>query len=96
MDRPIERALVGNSDLQLSRRKTRDKSFALLILGVVLLMPPIVRTSLFEGNIFGIPYTIFYMFAVWAFLIVGAAIISPRLRDSDKSLQSNTTRELVE
>ncbi len=81
--------MAGNSDLQLSRRKTRDKSVALLIIGVVLLMPPIVRTSLFEGNIFGIPYTVFYMFSVWAFLIVGAAIMAPRLRDNDKSRQGD-------
>ena len=81
--------MAGNSDLQLSRRKTRDKSFALLVVGFVLLMPPIVRTSLFEGHIFGIPYTVFYMFSVWALLILGAVIISPRLRDGDKSLQSD-------
>ena len=84
--------MAGNSDLQLSRRKTRDRSVALLILGGVLLMPPIVRTSLFEGGIFGIPYTVFYMFTVWALLIAGAAILGPRLRDSDKSLQTGTTR----
>ena len=82
--------MAGNSDLQLSRRKTRDKSVALLIVGAVLLMPPIVRTSLFEGSIFGIPYTVFYMFTVWAILIIGAAIIAPRLRDSDKSRQDDT------
>lgn len=88
--------MAGNSDLQLSRRKTRDKSFALIILGVVLLMPPIVRTSLFEGSVFGIPFTMFYMFVVWGGLIAGAVILSPRLRDSDKSLQSDANRELVE
>lgn len=88
--------MAGNSDLQLSRRKTRDKSFALLILGVVLLMPPIVRTSLFEGSVFGIPYTVFYMFLVWAGLIAGAFLLSSRLRDTDKSLQSDANRELVE
>lgn len=88
--------MAGNSDLQLSRRKTRDKSFALIILGVVLLMPPIVRTSLFEGSIFGIPYTIFYMFTVWALLILGAAALSSGLRDSDKSLQSDATRDHIE
>lgn len=83
--------MAGNSDLQLSRRKTRDKSVALLIVGIVLLMPPIVRTSLFEGSILGIPYTVFYMFSVWALLIISAAIISPRLRDGDKSRQDDTT-----
>lgn len=82
--------MAGNSDLQLSRRKTRDKSVALLIVGVILLMPPIVRTSLFEGSILGIPYTVFYMFTVWAMLIVCAALIAPRLRDSDKSRQGDT------
>lgn len=85
--------MAGNSDLQLSRRKTRDKSVALLIVGGVLLMPPIVRTSLFEGSIFGIPYTVFYMFTVWALLILGAAIMAPRLRDSDKSRQADATSQ---
>lgn len=80
--------MAGNSDLQLSRRKTRDKSVALLMIGIVLLMPPIVRTSLFEGSIFGIPFTVFYMFGVWAFLILGAAVLSPHLRESDKALQN--------
>ncbi len=83
--------MAGNSDLQLSRRKTRDKSVALLIVGFILMMPPIVRTSLFEGSIFGIPYTVFYMFTVWALLIVGAAIMAPRLRDSDKSREGDST-----
>jgi len=85
--------MAGNSDLQLSRRKTRDKSVALLIVGFVLLMPPIVRTSLFEGSIFGIPYTVFYMFTVWALLISGAAIMAPRLRDNDKSRQGDTNSQ---
>lgn len=88
--------MAGNSDLQLSRRKTRDKSVAILIVGIVLLMPPIVRTSLFEGNILGIPYTVFYMFGVWALLILCAAIIAPRLRDSDKSRQDDMTDQRLD
>lgn len=85
--------MAGNSDLQLSRRKTRDKSVALLIVGFILLMPPIVRTSLFEGSIFGIPYTVFYMFTVWAMLIIGAAIMAPRLLNNEKSQQDDPTSQ---
>lgn len=85
--------MAGNSDLQLSRRKTRDKSVALLIVGFILLMPPIVRTSLFEGSIFGIPYTVFYMFTVWALLIIGAAIMAPRLLNNEKSRHDDPTSQ---
>lgn len=75
-----------NRDLQLIRRKVRDRSVALVLVGTVLLMPPIGGLARIDGSIFGIPIALAYMFGVWAVLIIGAFLLSRPLRDTDKPL----------
>lgn len=77
--------MTDQSDPQLSRRKLRDRSIALLLAGIVLLMPPVVGISLVDGKIGGVPVPLLYVFIVWALLIAGAAVLARPLRDSDKS-----------
>lgn len=76
---PIDRA-----DLQLRRRKARDRSFVLTLLGVALLLPPAAGLFQLEGKLFGLPATLIYLFAVWAGLIAGAGLIARRLLESDE------------
>ena len=57
-------------------RKTRDRAFVLPLLGLVLLLPPIAMIFQLEARILGVPFTVLYLFAVWALLIIGAAYLS--------------------
>jgi len=67
------------TDQQLFQRKTRDQSLALVLIGAVLLMPPVVSVCLIDGRLFGIPAPLVYMFTVWSLLVVGAALLSRSL-----------------
>lgn len=67
---------------RLNQRKPRDRSFALIVLGLVLLFPPFVDISLIPIKFGGVPFALLYIFFVWALLIVGAAWIAPALQKS--------------
>ena len=64
-------------------RKARDRSIAPLLVGVVLLMPPLIGVSLVDGAIAGLPIPLLYVFAVWAALIAGAAALARPLQNSE-------------
>ena len=66
-------------------RKTRDRSLALVLAGVALLMPPLAGIFEVEGKIFDLPVALVYLFAVWAGLIAGAWLLSRRLSEGDDS-----------
>lgn len=76
--------MVDHPDLQLARRKIRDRSVALLLVGIAFLMPPMVHVGLIGETFFGLPFALLYLFGVWGLLIVGAALLAKPLRDSDK------------
>ncbi|MBO6950120.1 MAG: hypothetical protein JJ855_19240 [Rhodospirillales bacterium] len=76
--------MVDNADLQLARRKIRDRSVALLLVGVVLLMPPMVRIAQIDTTVFGLPFALVYLFSVWGLLVVGGAMLARPLRDGEK------------
>ncbi|KQX42831.1 hypothetical protein ASD04_02400 [Devosia sp. Root436] len=61
------------------RRKLRGGMLLLTVLGAVLMLPPLV--FVFDQPIahFGIPQIVFYLFAVWALLIVGTALLTHAL-----------------
>lgn len=79
---------MDRAQLQLSRRKIRDRSIALLIVGTVILMPPVIGISLTEGKIAGIPVPVLYVFVIWSALIAGAAALARPLLDTDESAPS--------
>ena len=85
------RLLTNNADLQLTRRKARKRSVALLLVGIAFLMPPVAGISLVDHDIGGMPIPMLYLFAIWALLIVGAAALARSLRDNDES--GSTTRQ---
>ncbi len=78
---------VKPTELQLPRRKTLDRSIILLIVGAVLLMPPIIGISLVDMKLGGIPIPVLYVFIIWAALICGAVILARPLRDNDRDAQ---------
>lgn len=77
--------MQASGEKQIGGTKYRDRSIALLIVGIVLLFPPFVGLSLIDARVFGIPFPVFYIFFVWAALIAGAVYLAGPLRDSDVS-----------
>jgi len=57
-------------------RMRREAAAVLPVLGTVLLMPPVVDLVAVEGRILGVPVPVAYLTAVWAGLILGAALLS--------------------
>ncbi len=67
------------AEIQLRHRKIRDRAMVLLLVGVLLLMPPIANIFHLGEKLGGIPVTLVYPFVVWALLIVGAMLLAARL-----------------
>ena len=68
---------------QNRHRKARDRSVALLLLGSVVLMPPIGTIFLIDTTLFGVPFPLAYIFVVWVLLIVGGASLVKALQAND-------------
>jgi len=49
------------------------------IFGIILLTPAVANLFLTRTSVFGLPLDLLYLFAVWIFLILGAAWLSYRL-----------------
>lgn len=79
---------MGRKDLHLSQRKIRDRSTALLLAGIIMLLPPIAGISLIETKIGGVPFALLYVFVMWALLIAGAAVLARPLRESESRTSS--------
>jgi len=64
----------------LSDRKTIDQALVLLLVGCLLLTPPLAGVFQLDIKVLGIPFTGFYLFAVWGGLIAGTAALSRRIQ----------------
>ncbi|MEM1044958.1 MAG: hypothetical protein AAGL24_02355 [Pseudomonadota bacterium] len=73
------------ANLQVTRRKMRDRSIALVLVGIVALLPPVAGMALIDGTVAGIPIPVLYVFIVWTALIVGAAALAPALQEQDET-----------
>jgi hypothetical protein len=71
-----------DSSRPFSDRKTNDRSMVLLLVGCLLLTPPLAAIFQLDFRILGIPFTAFYLFAVWGALIVGTAVLSKQLANN--------------
>jgi hypothetical membrane protein len=71
-----------NPNRPMSDRKTRDRALVLLLVGCLLLTPPLAGIFQLDFRVLGIPFTGFYLFAVWGGLIAGAAMLSRRMQSS--------------
>ena len=81
--------MADRADQDRRNRKTRDRAGVLSILAVLLVLPPVVNMVLLEGRVLGLPFTLVYIFGVWAMLIGLAASLSrgllklPEMRSDD-------------
>ncbi len=66
----------------LHDRELRNRALVLPLIGALLLLPPMARAFLLPEKIAGIPFTLVYLFAVWAGLIAGAALLGRPLADA--------------
>lgn len=73
---------ANNQNQPLSDRKTSDRAIILPLVGFLLLTPPLAGIFQLDIKILGIPFTGFYLFTVWAGLIIGAAFLSKRIQRS--------------
>ncbi|MEM7178818.1 MAG: hypothetical protein AAGD47_10385 [Pseudomonadota bacterium] len=67
------------ADLALKARKIRDTAMIMPLFGLMVLTPPIANLFAVSGRILGVPVIVAYIFAVWALLILGAALLARRL-----------------
>ena len=74
---------MDRAEQEIRRRKARDRSMALAIVGLALILPPFAGLFQLEGRIANLPATLVYLFVVWGGLILGAALLSRRLDDGD-------------
>jgi len=60
--------------------KARDRALVLPLVGALLLISPLAGIFQLDAKLGGVPFTLVYLFTVWAVLIVGAAALSRHLR----------------
>lgn len=72
--------LRDRAEQSQSDRKARDRAMILPLVGLILLAPPVGEIFLLDAKIAGVPFTLVYVFAVWALVIAGAAMLARRLR----------------
>lgn len=77
--------MTERRESRVTGRKIRDRSIALVLVGTILLLPPVAGISHVDSKIGGIPVSLLYVFTVWAFLIAGAAALSRALLDSQSA-----------
>ena len=68
---------------QMRYRKIRDWSLVLVLVGTVLLMPPVAEIFQIRATILGIPAPLIFVFVIWALLILCAALLSRSLNQED-------------
>ncbi|MFA7431851.1 MAG: hypothetical protein WCZ23_16970 [Rhodospirillaceae bacterium] len=71
-----------------SAQALRERSVFLIVVGVVLLMPPLILIADQAAFIFGIPTLYAYVFACWAALIAGGALLASQLSRSEGTLDA--------
>ncbi len=86
--------MTERRESRVTGRKMRDRSIALLLVGTILLLPPVAGISHVDGKIGGIPVSLLYVFAVWAFLIAGAAALSRALLYSQSAVPPGDNDDL--
>jgi hypothetical protein len=67
----------------LRHRKARDRALALPLAGALLLTPPLGGIFEVEATVWGVPFLLVYLFAVWALLIAGTAALARRLGEAE-------------
>ncbi len=61
------------------QRRTGEKAAVVLLIGLILLMPPVANIFSLQHKIAGIPFMLVYLFVVWAGLIFAGFRMSRRM-----------------
>ncbi len=64
---------------QVRFRKAKDRSLVLVLVGCILLLPPVGAIFHLEATWHGVPATLIFVFTIWGALIAGAAMLSTSL-----------------
>lgn len=73
----------SGKEFPLSSRKLAERALILPLIGLLLVIPPIAGIFAIDARPFGIPFTVLYLFVVWAWLIFSAARLSRQLQKLD-------------
>lgn len=76
----------------MAHRKAQDRAMILPIIGFALLMPPFGTAFELDAKIAGVPFTLIYLFAVWAGLILCGWRLSRVLSDADPGAGGGASR----
>ena len=74
----------------LGHGQTRDRAIILPLIGLALLTPPLGGIFQLDLKIAGVPFTLIYLFAVWAALIACAWALSRRLGSGEPASAQET------
>ncbi len=80
-------------DTAFDHRKSRDRALILLLVGLILVTPPVGGIFHLDLKLAGVPFTMIYLFVVWAGLITGAALLSRRLNRDPEATPTETPME---
>ena len=80
----MSRAGGAQTDQLTGSGKSHDRALVLSLVGVLLLVSPLAGIFQLDIKLFGVPFTLIYLFTVWAALIAGTLALSWRLRDGDR------------
>ncbi len=69
-------------------RKRAEAVFAIQVLGVLLLLPPLLNLFNTRTVVFGVPLEVLYLFLVWLLLIACAVIISSKMPKAPVNTQT--------
>lgn len=75
----------------MTRRKIIGASLFFTLFGTMAILPPLILLFRYDGMAFGIPIETVFLFALWIFLIVGAAWFATILpRDEPSPPEGNS------
>ena len=75
----------------MAARRVRDRSIILLLFGLALLISPMASIFEIDAKLGGIPFTLIYLFVVWAILVAGCAYLSKSLWRSTEQTDETAT-----
>ncbi|MEO1493000.1 MAG: hypothetical protein AAFV19_12680 [Pseudomonadota bacterium] len=73
---------------QRRQSRTHEKAAIVLAIGLLLLMPPVANIFTLPQKIAGVPFTLIYLFVVWAGLILSGILMSQRLLEEEDARQT--------
>lgn len=76
--------------MAFDHRKSRDRAMILLLAGLILVTPPVGGIFQLDVKVAGVPFTLIYLFIVWAALILGTALLARRLNSEPEAVPDET------